>query len=45
MIDNYSIPKYVQLQNIIKQDIISGKYKNGDMILSEFKLRSTDYDK
>ncbi|OAA91766.1 GntR family transcriptional regulator [Clostridium ljungdahlii] len=38
MIDNYSIPKYVQLQNIIKQDIISGKYKNGDMIPSESNL-------
>ncbi|MEC0066243.1 GntR family transcriptional regulator [Paenibacillus thiaminolyticus] len=31
-------PLYVQLQRIIRQDIISGKYKEGDMIPSESQM-------
>lgn len=31
-------PLYVQLQRIIRQDIIRGKYKEGDMIPSEAQM-------
>lgn len=38
MLNNASVPKYVQLQNIIKENIITKKYHDGDMIPSEPQL-------
>lgn len=38
-----SVPLYVQLQNIIRDDIICGKYKEGEIIPSETEMMKT-YD-
>lgn len=36
-----SVPLYVQLQNIIRGDIVSGNYKEGEIIPSETEMMKT----
>ena len=35
------IPKYLQIENELKQEIISGKFKYGDKFYSEAQLRDS----
>lgn len=35
---NANIPLYIQLQHLLKEDIVTGKYKEGEMIPSETQL-------